>query len=59
LAGKIKSDLNINSTLKMGRASSFEVTYKGKLLFSKLKENRFPEASEVLAPLKVIITKAK
>ncbi len=34
-------------TLVPGRTSSFEVTYNGELIFSKLASERFPEENEV------------
>lgn len=35
----------------MGRAASFEVTYGGRLLFSKLARGRFPAVDDVVKPL--------
>jgi len=48
----IKEQLDITVTIDKGRTGSFEVTVDDKLIFSKLKENRFPEDSEILNQLK-------
>jgi selT/selW/selH-like putative selenoprotein len=39
----------VDSTLTRGSGGEFEVSVDGKLVFSKKKEGRFPDADEVLA----------
>ena len=51
MAAVIKRDLGLESDLKVGRDGSFEVTYGGRLLFSKLARGRFPTADDVVKPL--------
>ena len=52
MADAIKKEFGRKVTVTEGRTSSFEVTVQGKVLFSKLKEGRFPEVSEIIAALK-------
>ena len=40
------------ATLKKGGRGVFDVTADGKLVFSKYKQGRFPEHSEVIAALR-------
>jgi len=35
---------------------AFEVVYKGKVLFSKLKQNRLPTVDEILKPIETLLT---
>jgi selT/selW/selH-like putative selenoprotein len=42
----------MESVLEKGRAASFEVTFKGETIFSKIKEGRFPKKEEVLDPIR-------
>jgi len=51
VAALIKGQYGIESVLATGRAASFEVTYRNETVFSKIKEGRFPQASEVLATI--------
>jgi len=41
----------VDSTLIPGGGGEFEVTVDGKLVFSKKKAGRFPDAEEVLAQI--------
>ncbi len=41
----------MEATLEKGSGGCFEVTADGRLVFSKLKEGRFPSEDEVLAAL--------
>jgi selT/selW/selH-like putative selenoprotein len=51
LAAAIESEFGIKSELIKAAGGRFEVTADGKLVFSKLKQDRFPENAEVLAEL--------
>jgi hypothetical protein len=55
LAALIKNEFELDSLLVTGRAASFEITYKGKTIFSKLQVERFPQKDEVLASIKAIV----
>jgi selT/selW/selH-like putative selenoprotein len=52
LAEAIKKEFGREVVATQGRSSSFEVTVDGKLIFSKLKEGRFPTDAEILASIK-------
>ena len=52
MADAIKKEFSTEVTVTQGRTSSFEVTIQGKVLFSKLKEGRFPTEAEIFASLK-------
>jgi selT/selW/selH-like putative selenoprotein len=55
LAEAIKAQLDLECELKESRGGVFEVTFGETLIFSKKKENRFPEHDEVIQGLKKII----
>ena len=48
LAETIESKFKKEVAISRGRRGSFEVTINGELIFSKLKEGRFPDESEIL-----------
>lgn len=47
MAAEIKKKYGVDAELVKGKGGAFEVSQDGKLLFSKKKEHRFPEAAEV------------
>lgn len=49
MAAEIQKKYGAEAELVRGKGGAFEVSLDGKLLFSKKKEHRFPEASEVFA----------
>jgi selT/selW/selH-like putative selenoprotein len=49
LAAEIKDRFGVETEIQPGSKGSFEVSLDGKLLFSKLKEHRFPEADEIFS----------
>jgi selT/selW/selH-like putative selenoprotein len=51
LAAEMKKALGVEATLIKGSHGIFDVTVDGKLVFSKDKEGRFPEAGEVVGLL--------
>jgi selT/selW/selH-like putative selenoprotein len=52
LADEIKKNIDdVNIDLKKGSEGDFEVVKDGQLIFSKRKEGRFPETSEILNKL--------
>jgi selT/selW/selH-like putative selenoprotein len=52
LADEIKKNINdVNIELIKGSGGDFEVVKDGQLIFSKRKEGRFPESSEILNKL--------
>jgi selT/selW/selH-like putative selenoprotein len=53
LAAEIEKQLGVKATLKKGGRGVFDVTADGKLIFSKYKQGRFPEHSEVISALRV------
>jgi selT/selW/selH-like putative selenoprotein len=52
LAAAIKQATNADAHLEPGKPGQFDVIADGKLLFSKHKEQRFPEHDEVLRALR-------
>ena len=48
MAAEIKKARGLEVTLIKGSGGQFEVSLDGTLIFSKKKEGRFPQASEVL-----------
>jgi selT/selW/selH-like putative selenoprotein len=51
LAAIIQDRVGVEPKLVVGAKGAFEVIADGKLLFSKLKLDRFPEPEEVLSQL--------
>ena len=49
MAAAIKEKTGIDTRLVVGARGAFEVLVDGKLVFSKLAEDRFPEPAEILA----------
>ena len=52
LAAAIKQATGADAHIEPGKPGQFDVIADGKLLFSKHKENRFPEHDEVLHALR-------
>jgi selT/selW/selH-like putative selenoprotein len=48
----IERELGIDTKIEPGKVGQFDVEVDGKLIFSKHKENRFPEHDEILQGLK-------
>jgi selT/selW/selH-like putative selenoprotein len=48
LAEEIRKELDVKVELKPGEFHSFDVFVDGNLIFSKFKEDRFPEPEEVI-----------
>jgi selT/selW/selH-like putative selenoprotein len=48
----LKDEFDVDTRLNVGEANAFEVFVNGKLIFSKLKEDRFPTAEEIVDKLK-------
>ncbi len=48
----MREALGIEAELVKGAAGAFEIVADGELVFSKLAENRFPAASEVVEALR-------
>jgi selT/selW/selH-like putative selenoprotein len=48
LAAEIRKARGIESRLIKGSGGQFEVVLDGRLIFSKKKEQRFPETTEIL-----------
>ncbi|UCF97749.1 MAG: Rdx family protein [Spirochaetaceae bacterium] len=51
MAEEIEKELDIEVELKPGELHSFDVYIDEELIFSKFKENRFPEAVEIIAAI--------
>ncbi len=47
----IKEEFDVDATLEKGSGGCFEVTVDERLVFSKLKEGRFPSEDEVIAAM--------
>ena len=47
---ELGDDLEISGTV--GRSSSFEVSYQGNLIFSKLEKGHFPKAQLIISMIK-------
>ena len=52
MAAEIKGKFDVNARLVEGDPESFEVVADGKTVFSKAKEDRFPDAGEVSAAIR-------
>jgi selT/selW/selH-like putative selenoprotein len=52
LAAAIKQATGADSRIEPGGVGQFDVLVDGRLIFSKHKENRFPEHDEVLRALR-------
>jgi len=49
LAAEIKKKYGVEAEVKPGSKGSFEVSLDGRLLFSKLEKDRFPEPQEIFS----------
>ena len=49
MAAEIKKKFGVDADVRPGSKGSFEVLLDGRLLFSKLKEDRFPETEEIFS----------
>jgi selT/selW/selH-like putative selenoprotein len=52
LAAAIEQEMNLQTELIQGSGGVFDVVADGELIFSKHKENRFPEHEEILEALR-------
>jgi selT/selW/selH-like putative selenoprotein len=52
LAAEISSALGVNPEIRKGSNGIFEVTRDDTVVYSKTRDARFPEASEVIAALR-------
>jgi len=52
LAAAIQQATGVQAQIEPGKPGQFDVIADGKLIFSKHKENRFPEHDEVLRALR-------
>jgi selT/selW/selH-like putative selenoprotein len=52
LAAFLEEETGAEATLQVGAKGAFEVLVDGRLVFSKLKENRFPDPSEIVPLVK-------
>ena len=52
MAQNIEKSLGLKSKKSVGGVGAFEVTYKGKLVFSKIKTKRFPKDEEVIKEIR-------
>jgi selT/selW/selH-like putative selenoprotein len=57
MAAAIESEFGIQTELIQDSGGKFEVVADGQLVFSKLKENRFPEPQEIIAKLAEMSTR--
>ena len=51
MAAELKKQLAVESTLIPGGGGVFDVSADGKLIFSKKKEGRYPDAKEIVGAL--------
>ena len=51
MAAELKKQLGVDSTLIPGGGGVFDVSADGKLIFSKKKEGRYPDAKEIIGAL--------
>ncbi|MCP4022414.1 MAG: hypothetical protein GY729_11270 [Desulfobacteraceae bacterium] len=52
MADQIKNELNLNAQIVPGSNGIYDVVVNDNIIFSKHKENRFPENNEILNMLK-------
>lgn len=52
MAAAVKKELGVEAELVEGSGGVFDITADGIVLFSKAAAGRFPEAEEILAPVR-------